>query len=320
MNASQPVALYFITGFLGSGKTTLLNHVLDEAAARGKKLGVIINEWGRVNIDSGLIPAQGIEIRELNDGQVFCSCLAGDFVKALAMLAERSLDAVIVETSGMANPFPLKNILADLQRVTGSQYVYRGMTALIDPENFLELAGVINAVEEQIIASERVIINKIDLVPPDSLPSIRERIKKLNPGALLVETTQARIDGFFDNAPPPPQTTGFGLAPMVHRQAKGQYPRPGQYIIIAREPVHLEEVQAFMRAILPHALRAKGIVLCQDGAFYVDGVNERVETRPIRALGTESKIVVIPKAGDALSEPEIAESWQAHCRTPGLVS
>ena len=80
MNASQPIALYFITGFLGSGKTTLLNHVLDEAAARGKKLGVIINEWGRVNIDAGLIPARDIEIRELNDGQVFCSCLASDFV------------------------------------------------------------------------------------------------------------------------------------------------------------------------------------------------------------------------------------------------
>ncbi len=320
MNASQPIALYFITGFLGSGKTTLLNHVLDEASAQGKKLGIIINEWGRVNIDSGLIPSQGIEIRELNDGQVFCSCLAGDFVKALALLAERSLDAVLVETSGMANPFPLKNILADLQRVTGSHYIYRGMTALIDPENFLELAGVINAVEEQIIASERVIINKIDLAPPDTLPPIRERIKKLNPEALIVETTQARIDGFFDDVPPPPKATGFGLAPMVQRQAQGQYPRPGQYIIIAREPVNLEEVQAFMRTILPCALRAKGIVVCRDGAFYVDGVNERVETRPIRASGTESKIVVIPKAGDALSEADVAKAWQAHCRTPGLVS
>lgn len=320
MNASQPIALYFITGFLESGKTTLLNHVLDEAAARGKKLGVIINEWGRVNIDAGLIPARDIEIRELNDGQVFCSCLASDFVKALALLAERPLDAVVVETSGMANPFPLKHLLADLQQVTGSQHVYQGMTALIDPENFLELAGVINAVEEQIIASERVIINKIDLAPPESLPPIRDRIKKLNPKAQIVETTQARIDSFFDNAPPPPQTTGFGLAPMVHRQAKGQYPRPGQYVIVARDPVDLDEVQAFMRAILPRALRVKGIVLCQEGAFYVDGVNERVATRPIRALGTESKIVVIPRAEAALSETDVAEAWKAQCRTQAFVS
>lgn len=51
-------ALLFITGFLGSGKTTLLNRILDEAVAQGKKIGVIINEWGRVNIDSSLIRAQ----------------------------------------------------------------------------------------------------------------------------------------------------------------------------------------------------------------------------------------------------------------------
>ena len=61
-NPCSPVPLLFITGFLGSGKTTLLNRVLDEAAAQGKKIGVIINEWGRVNIDSSLIRAKDIEI------------------------------------------------------------------------------------------------------------------------------------------------------------------------------------------------------------------------------------------------------------------
>jgi Ni2+-binding GTPase involved in maturation of urease and hydrogenase len=59
-NPCGPVPLLFITGFLGSGKTTLLNRILDEAAAQGKKIGVIINEWGRVNIDSSLIRAKDI--------------------------------------------------------------------------------------------------------------------------------------------------------------------------------------------------------------------------------------------------------------------
>ena len=81
-NPCGPVPLLFITGFLGSGKTTLLNRILDEAAAQGKKIGVIINEWGRVNIDSSLIRAKDIEIEELNDGQVFCSCLSGNFLEA----------------------------------------------------------------------------------------------------------------------------------------------------------------------------------------------------------------------------------------------
>ena len=174
-NPCGPVPLLFITGFLGSGKTTLLNRILDEAAAQGKKIGVIINEWGRVNIDSSLIRAKDIEIEELNDGQVFCSCLSGNFLEALVLLAKRSLDVVIVETSGMANPFPLRNILCDLKRLTGGHYVYQGMIALIDPESFLDLVEDINAVEEQVIASQRIIINKIELADGETLAQSLQR-------------------------------------------------------------------------------------------------------------------------------------------------
>ena len=69
----------------------------------------------------------------------------------------------------MANPFPLRNILCDLKRLTGGHYVYQGMIALIDPESFLDLVEDINAVEEQIIASQRIIINKIELADGETL-------------------------------------------------------------------------------------------------------------------------------------------------------
>ena len=80
---SRASALHYRV-FWRPGKTTLLNRILDEAAAQGKKIGVIINEWGRVNIDSSLIRAKDIEIEELNDGQVFCSCLSGNFWRLLS--------------------------------------------------------------------------------------------------------------------------------------------------------------------------------------------------------------------------------------------
>ena len=199
-NPCGPVPLLFITGFLGSGKTTLLNRILDEAAAQGKKIGVIINEWGRVNIDSSLIRAKDIEIEELNDGQVFCSCLSGNFLEALVLLAKRSLDVVIVETSGMANPFPLRNILCDLKRLTGGHYVYQGMIALIDPESFLDLVEDINAVEEQVIASQRIIINKIELADGETLSRIRKKIRQLNPHAGIIETSYACVEGILDSS------------------------------------------------------------------------------------------------------------------------
>ena len=95
-----------IIGPSGSGKTTLLNRVLDEATAQGKKVGVIINEWGQASVDSVIVHARDVEIEELNNGQVFCSCLSSDFIKVLALYAKRDLDAVVVETSGIIAAAP----------------------------------------------------------------------------------------------------------------------------------------------------------------------------------------------------------------------
>lgn len=312
--AGGSVPLYFITGFLGSGKTTLLNHILDEANSRGKKLGVIINEWGQVSIDASLVRARDIEIEELNNGQVFCSCLQADFVKVLGLYAQRSLDAVVVETSGMANPFPLRKLLLDLERMTGQHYVYQGMTALVDPENFLDLLGVINAVEEQIIASQRIIINKIDLADGNLLPQIREKIRRLNRSAQIIETSHARFEGFFDHSEAAVETAPAGLGPVVQRQTQKPYPRPGNHVIKTSERLTEEKAIAFVRAVLPGSLRVKGILHAESGGwFYVDGVNERVQVSPLEATGTESKIVIIPKAGEDLAE-RARRAWETECR------
>ncbi len=316
IDSGAPVPLFFITGFLGSGKTTLLNHLLDEASARGQKIGVIINEWGRVNIDAGLLPTQGIEITELNNGQVFCSCLSGNFVQALALFAERPLDLVIVETSGMANPQPLKRLMAELKDLTGLHYDYRGMTALVDPENFLELVEDLTAVEEQVIGSQRILINKIDLADQETLGRIRQKIRALNPTAEIVEASYGQVDGFLE-APLP---HGGGAGGMVMRKAKPPLVRPTHYVVSTTESLTPEKATAFVREILPGALRVKGFIHDKDrGWFYVDGVNERVESRLLEASGTESKIVVIPKAGQDL-EQKMASAWAEKCGVPFSLS
>ena len=273
-NPCGPVPLLFITGFLGSGKTTLLNRILDEAAAQGKKIGVIINEWGRVNIDSSLIRAKDIEIEELNDGQVFCSCLSGNFLEALVLLAKRSLD----------------------------------------------LVEDINAVEEQVIASQRIIINKIELADGETLARIRKKIRQLNPHAGIIETSYACVEGILDSSMHEVSTSSPLESKFVKRSAKESYTRPGQYIITTTEGLPPERVEAFVREILPGALRVKGILSdTEHGWFHVDGVNDKVETRVLEASGNESKIVIIPKAGDEIAEKLIA-AWNTQCRVPFSLS
>ena len=304
----SPVPLHIITGFLGSGKTTLLNRLLHVAVEQGKRIGVIVNEWGRVNIDSSLIAHDGIELEELNNGQLFCSCLSADFVQALVLFAQHPLDVVFVETSGMANPLPLKELLAEMEKRTGHHYDYQGMTALVDPESFLDLAEVVNAVEEQIIGSQRVIINKVDLASPETVRRVREKVQTLNPSAEIIETSYAQVERFWERARRQPSTGMFVL-----RHTKEAYGRPVHHIIRTKEGIAPESMAAFVRKILLGAFRIKGIVRDRDGGwFYVDGVNNNVTWRSVQAMGDESKIVIIAKMGKAL-EPRIRSAWKACC-------
>lgn len=309
-NSHISIPLYFITGFLGSGKTTLLNRVLEEANEQGKRIGVIINEWGQQSVDSVIVHARDVEIEELNNGQVFCSCLSTDFIKVLAQYAEKDLDAVVVETSGMANPMPLHKLLLDLQQVTGQHYDYKGMTALVDPDSFLELEGAINAVDEQIIASSRIIVNKIDLATEDKLREVIEKVRKLNATAKILQTSYAKMEGFFDPPDAPaPKRPLFGL----DSPAKAQLGRPGNFLVKTQKLLSPAQVEEFFRAVLPNALRVKGVFLGQDGTwYYADGVNSQVEIKPLGYTAKETLFVVIPHPSHNL-RGTVRKAWLNSC-------
>ena len=88
--------LYLLTGFLGAGKTTFLTNVLNDL--EGKKVAVIMNEFGKVGIDGSIIQKDGMELVEINRGSIFCSCLQLSFVSALTEMADRNMEYVIVES------------------------------------------------------------------------------------------------------------------------------------------------------------------------------------------------------------------------------
>lgn len=306
------VPLYFITGFLGSGKTTLLNRVLNEAAAQGKKTGVIVNEWGQASVDSVIIHANNVEIEELNNGQVFCSCLSADFIRVLALYAERDLDAVVVETSGMANPMPLHKLLLDLEKVTGQHYAYKGMTALVDPESFLDLAGAIHAVDEQIMASHRIIINKVDLTDKSTLVKIHDMITTLNPKVAVIETSFARIDTFFDDSSSPVQPRPlFRSRPMP--QNVSTFQRPGNFLVKTDSRLAPQNVEKFFLKILPASLRMKGIFQDENGVWrYTDGVNGHVTIQNLGYSAKAALFIIIPRPGAEL-ENSIRQAWVQYC-------
>ena len=94
--------LYVLTGFLGSGKTTILLKLLD--SLKGKKVGIIQNEFGKLGIDGTILRNDDIQMVEINRGSIFCSCLKLSFVQALAEMAEHEFDYLFVESSGLGDP------------------------------------------------------------------------------------------------------------------------------------------------------------------------------------------------------------------------
>jgi G3E family GTPase len=304
---TEPIKLYFITGFLGCGKTTLINNLLDYLAEKNEKAGVIVNEWGREGIDSSLIHNKDIELKELNNGQIFCSCLAGSFVQALVDLSRYPLKYLLVETSGLANPISLNKVLQDINNLTGIRYNYRGMITLVDPENFLDLVGIVNAVEEQIIASQYVIINKIDLVDEERLQKVKEKIKELNHQAPIIQTSYTKVEGLLD------------LDLMVGeenknavRQVKVPYKRPVHYVITTEEKVDSQNVLKFAEIILKDSFRIKGFVNSENGWFYLDGVNDKLSLKPVKVQGRTTKLVIISKIWEDI-KPKIESTWQEFC-------
>ena len=106
MQTSEQVPVTVLTGFLGAGKTTLLNRILTEH--HGRKYAVIVNEFGEQGIDNDLVVDADEEVFEMNNGCICCT-VRGDLIRILGGLMKRAdqLDAIIVETTGLADPAPV---------------------------------------------------------------------------------------------------------------------------------------------------------------------------------------------------------------------
>ncbi len=189
MTDKTPVTV--LTGYLGAGKTTLLNRILSED--HGKRYAVIVNEFGEVGIDNDLIVGADEEVFEMNNGCVCCT-VRGDLIRVVSGLMKRKgrFDAIIVETTGLADPGPVAQTFFVDDDVRAKAQL-DSVTTVVDAKHLpLRLADSHEAVE-QIAFADQIILNKTDLVSESELAAVEAQIRRINPLAPIHRAQRSNV-------------------------------------------------------------------------------------------------------------------------------
>jgi G3E family GTPase len=189
--AADKTPVTVLTGYLGAGKTTLLNRILSEP--HGKRYAVIVNEFGEIGIDNELVVGADEEVFEMNNGCICCT-VRGDLIRIIEGLMKRKgkFDAIIVETTGLADPAPVAQTFFVDEDVRGKSR----LDAVVTVADAKWLAARLRDAPEaknQIAFADVIILNKVDLVTPAELAEVEARIRAINPYARLHKATKCDV-------------------------------------------------------------------------------------------------------------------------------
>src|SRR5215472_6508694 len=188
---TDKIPVTVLTGYLGAGKTTLLNRILSEP--HGKKYAVIVNEFGEIGIDNDLVVGADEEVFEMNNGCICCT-VRGDLIRILDGLMRRKgkFDAIIVETTGLADPAPVAQTFFVDDNV-GKRTKLDAVVTVADAKWLKERLRDAPEAKNQIAFADVILLNKTDLVTPEELGEVEARIRGINPYARLHKTQRAKV-------------------------------------------------------------------------------------------------------------------------------
>jgi G3E family GTPase len=189
--SAEKIPVTVLTGYLGAGKTTLLNRILSEP--HGKKYAVIVNEFGEIGIDNDLIVDADEEVFEMNNGCICCT-VRGDLIRIIDGLMRRKgkFDAIIVETTGLADPAPVAQTFFVDENV-GNKARLDAVVTVADAKWLCDRLKDAPEAKNQIAFADVILINKTDLVSDAELREVEARIRGINPYAKLHRTQRAQI-------------------------------------------------------------------------------------------------------------------------------
>nr|WP_238568976.1 GTP-binding protein [Xenococcus sp. PCC 7305] len=274
-----------LTGYLGAGKTTLLNHILTQE--HGKKVAVIVNEFGEIGIDNQLVVDSDEEIVEMNNGCICCT-VRGDLIRIISKLLERrdSFDHLVIETTGLADPAPvIQSFFVD--EILYKQTELDAIVTVVDAK-YVHNHWESNEAQEQIAFADVILVNKIDLVSDPEREQLIKKIRSLNAIAKIQSTQNCNIDidfvlgiGAFD------LKNALTIDPQFLDEDAHEHDQSVASVAIANEGivdgVKLNKwLNQLVQAIGQDIFRMKGILNVddEDRRFVFQGVHMTLDGRP----------------------------------------
>lgn len=272
-----------VTGFLGSGKTTLINRILNEN--HGKKIAVILNEIGDINLDSELVVQSiGEELKIMNNGCVCCT-VRGDLTKICLELLEKKVafDHLLIETTGMADPSPVAQTFFMDEKLRQFFYLDSVVT-VVDAIHIDQNLSEIKETQDQIGFADIILLNKIDCITEEKIKEVETKIKTINNLAKIFKTTNSNvpigeilgINAFDLNA-------RSEIDPTITKEFhKHSHDNAIQSIYLEEDkPLDLERFNRFMQLLMSELgnqiLRYKGIL-------YVKGESKRIVFQGVHTM------------------------------------
>lgn len=264
---AQPrVPVTIVTGFLGAGKTSLLNHLL--TAPHGLRMAVLVNDFGTVNIDAGLIKNRDGDLISLENGCICCSLSEGLLAAAMRIVRlPEPPDRIVIETSGVSDPLEVARTFADPELQPYAPL--DGIVSLADAELGPTLKGAqADLARQQLSSSDIVLLNKIDLLDKGALEAARNWVEKLAPRARILKTVRG--------AGPPELLMDIGGDPL----ALVSHPNMGAhsahhvhahhafdtFTITKEAPIRYAELRRALQRLPKSVFRAKGFVYLAEKA------------------------------------------------------
>jgi G3E family GTPase len=322
MAQTSQVPVTVLTGFLGAGKTTLLNRILTEQ--HGRRYAVIVNEFGEEGIDNDLVVDADEEVFEMNNGCICCT-VRGDLIRILSGLMKRAdqLDAIIVETTGLADPAPVAQTFFVDQDVSDRTKL-DAIVTVADAVHLNSQLGEHHEAEEQVAFADVVLLNKTDLVDKPGLDGVEKRIKKINPYTKIIRT--AHCDAPLKNIL---GLNAFSLDRVLEvepdfLESEHDHEHDDDVTsvsFVSETPLDLDKFEAWFGKLLQthgqDILRSKGIIefLGIDERYVFQGVHMLMDASPMGAWpeGTtrNSRMVFIGRNLDSMNLEEGFEACKA---------